>query len=276
MEDNIQNTDEAKIFLEKWKKDLKAIERDLVNLFTVRSDFEKLRKAVLAVKDIPPKDEAFVISFKVFTNLVLMGYVAFIVMGIRRHIKFNEKSISILGLLEGIKKHPEYISKSYFISLYHCEDIKPVGLWESEEFKKISDEEKKAIDDRAKNEVKKMWKETAEKEWEELVREGSDESLPPEVVEKDINELKGCVKDIENLADKYIAHLDRKRGPSKVSLNIIDNGLSKIEKIYKKYSRLLTGSSFVSLEPVPQFNDQKFFDEFEKWLVEKLGKNTTE
>jgi hypothetical protein len=268
MEANIQNIDEAKI-LDDWRGDLKTIEQDLGGLFIIRSAFEKLRKVVLVVEDIPPKDKAFVSSFKVFTDLVLQGYVAFIVMGIRRHIKFNEKSISILGLLEGIKKHPEYISKSYFISLYHCEDIEPEGSMVNEE--DLSDEEKKAIDNQAKNETKERCKKGAEKDWEELVREGSGESLPPEVVEKDIKELKKRVKNIEYLADKYIAHIDRKRRPSKVSLNKIDNGLSKIEKIYKKYLRLLTGSSPVSLEPVPQFNDQKFFDEFEKWLVEKLS-----
>jgi hypothetical protein len=262
----------ARIFLEKQKKDLKTIEQDLVNLFTVRSDFKKLRKVVLAVKDISMKDEAFASSFRVFTNLVLQGYLCFIVMGIRRHIKSDNKSISLRGLLERIKNNSNYISKSYFISLYHCEDIGPVGIMANEE--ELSNEEKKAINDRAKDEVKKMWKETAEKRWKEL--SGGCESLPPKLVGGDIDELKECVKYIEDLADKYIAHLDKKRKPSKVSLNIIDKGLSKIEEIYKKYSELLTGTCFVSLTSVPQFNDQKFFDEFKNWLVEIFKRGATE
>lgn len=274
MEDNIQNTDEAKIFLEKWKKDLTTIEQDLGGLFIVRSAFEKLCKVMLAVKDIPLKDKAFASSFKVFTDLVLQGYVAFIVMGIRRHIKSNDNSISLLGLLEKIKKNSKYISKSYFISLYHCEDVEPVGSMVNEE--ELSDEDKKAIDDRARNEAKEICKEGAEKDWKGLVREGSDESLPSEVVEKDIKELEECVKDIEDLADKYIAHIDRERGPSNVSLNKIDESLFKIQEIYKKYSRLLTSSALDLSKPVPQFNDKEFFDEFEKWLVEKLSKETTE
>jgi len=283
MENHIENKGEAEDFLEKWKKDLKAIEQDLSGLFIVRSAFEKLRKVVLAVKDISPKDEAFVSSFKVFADLVLQGYVAFIVMGIRRHMKPNKderkfkyerrfKSISLVGLLEGISKHPEYISKSYFISLYHCEDIEPEGSMVNEE--DLSDEEKKAIDDRAKVKARKICKEGAEGKWKKL--SGDCEFLPPEVVEKDIKELKECVEDIEDFADKYIAHLDRKRKPSKLTLNKIANSLSKIEELYKKCSELLTGSFPSSLEPVSQFSDKKFFDEFEKWLVKKFSKETTE
>lgn len=272
MEDNIQNTDEAKIFLEKWKKDLKAIEQDLVYSFALRRDFEKLRKVVFAVKDIPRKDKALASSFNVFTNLVLQGYVAFIAMGIRRHIKSNDNSISLLGLLEKIKKNSKYISKSYFISLSHWENARASGHMVNEE--KLSDEEKKAIDDRAKDEIKKICKERAEKEWEELI-EGSDESLPPEVIEEDICELECSAKNIEYFADKYIAHLDKNRKPPDLTLKKIDKSLSKIEEIYQKYAKLLTGSFLSSLESVPQFNDKKFFDEFKEWLVEKLGKEAT-
>lgn len=261
--------------MEKWKKDLKAIEQDLRGLFTTRGHFEKFRKVVLAVKGISPKDKAFSSSFNVFTDLVRIGYATFIVMGIRRHIKSKDKhndSISLLGLLEKIKKHSKYISKSYFISLYHCEDIELVGHMVNE--KELSDEEKKAIDDRAKNEAKEMCKETAVKEWKELL--GDCESLSPEIIERDICDLKCFSDTIEDLADKYIAHLDRNRKPPEITLNKIDKSLSKIEEIYKKYSKLLTGSSFNSLEPVPQFNDKEFFDEFENWLVEMFKRGTTE
>jgi hypothetical protein len=273
MEANIQNIDEAKI-LDDWRGDLKTIKQDLGGLFIVRTAFEKLRKVVLAVEGIPPKDKAFASSFNVFTNLVLQGYVAFIAMGIRRHIKSDDSSISLLGLLEKIKKNSKYISKSYFISLYHCEDIEPEGSMVNEE--DFSDEEKKAIDNQAKNETKERCKKRAEKDWEELVGKGSDESLLPEVIEEDICELECSAKNIEYFADKYIAHLDENRKPPDLTLEKIDKSLSKIEEIYKKYSRLLTGSALDLSKPVPQFNDKEFFDEFEKWLVEKLGKKTTE
>lgn len=102
MEENFQSTNKAEI-IEKWKKDLKVIEQDLVDLFTFKSIFEKFRKIVVVFENKSLKDKAFVSSFNVFANLVLRSYIVFIVMGIRRHIKSEENSISLLGLLDGIK-----------------------------------------------------------------------------------------------------------------------------------------------------------------------------
>ena len=181
----------------------------------------------------------------------------------------EEKNWKVISVREfSVKKSEEQHEPKY--SLQALEKARLIGFAEVVDFEKelakISDEEKKAIDDRTKEMMKEMWKETAEKRWKEL--SGDYESLPPEAIGSDINELKECVKDIEDVADEHIAHLDRNRKPPKVSLNTIDKGLSKIEEIYKKYSELLTDSSLNSLEAIAQFNNKKFFDEFEKWLVE--------
>lgn len=134
----------------------------------------------------------------------------------------------------------------------------------------LPDEEKKAVNARVRNEAKEMCEKAAVREREELIGKESNDSLPIEVVEKDVEILKLIVKDIEHLADRYIAHIDRKRGPSKVSLNKIDKAFLEIEKIYKKYSKILTGSCSVTLEKTYLFNINEFFDEFKKWLDEKF------
>jgi len=82
--------------------------------------------------------------------------------------------------------------------------------------------------------------------------------------------LKDSAKGIEDFADKYVAHHDRERDNIGVSINMIDQALENLEKIYKKYLMLVEGCALTSLTPTPQFNDQKFFDEFEIWLKERL------
>ena len=246
MGNNIRNTGKEK--LEKWKKDLESIEYDLMGLNALRRDFKKLRKVVkvvLSVKDCK-KDEPFLSSFGAFANLVLQGYVTFIVMGIRRQLKAKGNEISLIGILEDIKQNNQYISKKYLISLYLLR------------YQDVS------------NHNKEILKEMAEGDWKKLV--GDYEYLPSEVVENDIKKLKDSAKEIEYFADKYVAHHDRERDDIKagVTLNKIDPALENFGNIYKKYLMLVEGYALTSLTPTPQFNDQKFFDEFEIWLKERL------
>ena len=249
MGNNIRNTGEETVLLEKWKKDLESIEYDLMGLNALRSDFEKLRKVVkvvLSVEGCKSEDEPFLSSFKVFANLVLQGYVTFIVMGIRRQLKAKGNEISLIGILEDIKQNNQYISKKYLISLYL-----------------LSHQD-------ADNHIKEILKEMAEGDWKRML--GDYEYLPSEVVENDIKKLKDSAKEIEYFADKYVAHHDRERDNVKagVTLNKIDPALENFGNIYKKYLMLVEGCALISLTPTRQFNDQKFFDEFEIWLKERL------
>jgi len=244
MGNNIRNTGKEK--LEKWKMDLESIEYDLMRLYALRRDFKKVQDVVLSVKDCKSEDEPFLSSFKVFANLVLRGYVTFIVMGIRRQLKAKDDTISLIGILKDIKQNNQYISKKYLVSLYLLR------------YQDVS------------NHNKELLKEIAEGGWKRML--GDCEYLPSEVVENDIKKLKDPAKGIEYFADKYISHHDRKVDNSKagVTLNEIDEALENLEKIYKKYLRLVEGCALTSLTPTPQFNDQKFFDEFEIWLKERL------
>jgi len=277
MGNNIRNTGEERKKLEKWKKDLESIERELTYLNILRSDFEKFRKVVLLVEGCKSEDEPFLSSFKVFANLVLRGYVASIVMGIRRQLKAKGNEISLIGLLEDIKQNNQYISKSYYMSLHQQEDVKSTNLSVNED-EELSDEDEKAIENHIKDHIKERRKEIAEGGWKKLL--GDCEYLPSEVVESDIKKLKDPAEEIEYFADKYVAHHDRKVDNSKagVTLNKIDEVLKNFWDIYNKYLNLLKGAEIIlpegaeliSLTPTRQFNDQKFFDEFEIWLKERL------
>jgi len=245
MGNNIRNTGKEK--LEKWKKDLESIEYDLMRLCASRRDFEKVQDVVLSVKDCKSEDEPFLSSFGAFANLVLRGYVTFIVMGIRRQLKAKDDTISLIGILKDIKQNNQCISKKYLVSLYLLR------------YQDVS------------NHNKELLKEMAEGDWKKLI--GDCEYLLSEVVENDIKKLKDSAKEIEYFADKYLAHHDRERDDSKarrVTLNKINEALKNFGDIYKKYCRLVEGCALTSLTPTPQFNDQKFFGEFEIWLKERL------
>ena len=275
MGNNIRNTGKEK--LEKWKMDLESIEYDLMRLYALRRDFKKVQDVVLSVKDCKSEDEPFLSSFKVFANLVLRGYVASIVMGIRRQLKAKDDTISLIGILKDIKQNNQYISKSYYMSLHQQEDVKSTNLSVNED-EELSDEDEKAIENHIKDHIKERRKEMAEGGWKKLL--GDCEYLPSEVVESDIKKLKDPAEEIEYFADKYVAHHDRKVDNSKagVTLNKIDEVLKNFWDIYNKYLNLLKGAEIIlpegaeliSLTPTRQFNDQKFFDEFEIWLKERL------
>ncbi len=64
---------------------------------------------MLVVEDIPPRYETFATSLNVFRSLVFQGYVACIVIDIRRHIKSEDKNTSLVELFEDISKYSEYI-----------------------------------------------------------------------------------------------------------------------------------------------------------------------
>ena len=107
-----------------------------------------------------------------FYEFAAETYFASAVMGIRRQIKPHKDSISFVGLLQEIVKMPCVLSRKRFVSLYE----KDAQSEANHDFAQFAQESAKYID--------------------------------PNLVQQDLDKLKGLGHEVEIVANKQIAHTD--------------------------------------------------------------------
>ena len=68
-------------------------------------------------------------------------------------------------------------------------------------------------------------------------------------MQKDIDDLKAITLHVEDLADKSIAHLNKKGFQGSVTFGDLDASIDAFDRLVCKYLKLLTGSGYATLEP---------------------------
>ena len=96
--------------LEKWIRWIDIIRKETTSLLFFEDLFNSM-------KDIYLGNNVFKKDKFIFYDFIVNGYYGIAVMGIRRQLKIDCYSVSLLRLLTEIKEFPEILSKQYFCGI---------------------------------------------------------------------------------------------------------------------------------------------------------------
>ena len=187
-------------------------------------------------------------------------YLSHALAGLRRQIKPQKDSISLVGLLEEIAKNPEELSRSYYRSLCSQpnepdmnqvemegrEGLEEVGITGTSQLKDLIQ-----MDDFAP------------------YADASGKHVCPQMVEDDLKALKLAIEKHEEFADKRIAHWDKGEPDVIPTFGELDDCINLLDKTYVKYHFLFYAESIDTLMPTYQYEWKKIF--LVPWLKTGAG-----
>jgi hypothetical protein len=149
-------------------------------------------------------------------NWIADNYVAKITTGIRKIVDKKE-SISLYRLILQIKKNPEVITREYFVSQWRDDFLKKMG--------------------------------TADRTFDVFAKVG-EQTMDPERLDADIQELSEGTRLIKDFTDKWIAHWDENRANVQMpTFKDLDEALDIVDKVWCKYRLLLERSALDTRKP---------------------------
>jgi polyhydroxyalkanoate synthesis regulator phasin len=145
-----------------------------------------------------------------FTGLVKRSYAASAFMAIRRQLKTNDQSVSLLRLLS------ELAAQSHQLTLDRFKELQGEGNnkafdWRKDALEKLADDQNKNVVSRAR-------------------------------VESDIAEIKALTKQVEEIADRVVAHHDPRGSEANVSFDDLHTSIEALDRIVHKYIVFFIGS----------------------------------
>lgn len=204
--------------IEKWKNWLKRIKVEAQNLVMYRSMFKDVIEIINANTELHEDNH--------FYRYMNDSHIALIVMGLRRQIKNDKQSISLVRLLTEISEAPHLMSRENYTELYSDSSIAFL----------------------------------ADEHFDLFCENPNDQHVSKKMVLSDIQDFKESTELVESYADRFIAHSD-KRGSKKLpTFEDIDNCLKILDKIYCKYNVLFYAQSMDSLNPTFQYHWKKIFE----------------
>jgi hypothetical protein len=159
----------------------------------------------------------------VFFSFLRQCYVSHIAMSIRRHIKVDN-GISLMRLLGQIHDCANQFTYEFYLQRF---PIDPSYVnWQSVTFAPFSDDGK---------------------------------AVSAARVEKDMDDLKALTAQVEILADRTIAHLDKGGFAGAVTFDDLNACIDCFDRLFCKYLKLTTASGYATLEPTIICEWQKIF-----------------
>lgn len=160
----------------------------------------------------------------VFVRFVIRCYVSHIAMAIRSHLKQDKDSLSLMRLLVQIRDCAGQFTFQFFL---HQFPIDPSYVdWQSVTFALFSEDGK---------------------------------AVSPAIVQKDIDDLKALTAQVEGLADRSFAHLDKRGFDCLVTFSDLDKCIDAFDQLVCKYLKLISRSGYVTLEPTILANWARIF-----------------
>jgi hypothetical protein len=200
----------------KWRKWSEQIKRDLMELM----DYKQIHDHFINVVN-NNLDHVNQNNGKKFCDFVRKCYAVQAAVGIRRHMKSDKESISLMRLLEQMKECANQFADDYYRECF------PLRKSECDEsgFRHLENEK----------------------------------VISKQRIEGDIALLKEIANKVESLVDQRVAHLDKRGYREDVTYQDIDDSLNVFNEIACKYVALLTGHSYLTLKPEVQYNWKTIF-----------------
>ncbi len=176
-----------------------------------------------SVQDIIKKNPRIQVASD-FYNFLGNWYVAYSAMGVRRQVKIDPQSISFARLLTEISETPELLSRAYYKSLYTGSIVEP-------------------------------W---ADKHFDRLAGVG-EPHVPTVTVHAELSSLRDTARSCEELADRRIAHRDKRPMKRPPKFSELDRSIDLLDKLYVRYLRLFHAQAMETLMPTYQYDWQEIF-----------------
>jgi len=101
----------------------------------------------------------------------------------------------------------------------------------------------------------------AERGWSEQYAGTTGTHLDPSIPAADLHRLTSGAAKVKRYVDQHVAHADAVPATVTLTLDEVHDAIDLIGDLFKKYSNLLTASSYVFLEPAIQHNWKAVFRE---------------
>ena len=238
--------------LQKWLRWMEVIRNEVDGLLRDTSMFWEVQDIIRANLRIQKPST--------FYRYLGRTYLSHALASLRRQIRPNKDSISLIGLLDDIAKNPEQLSRSYYRSLCSHPDgpnicqiesegrttLAETGITDSSQLKKLIN-----MDDFAQ------------------YADASGKHVCPQMVKADRDGLKSAVEACEGFADKRIAHWDKDELEDVPTFGELDECIKLLDKTYVKYHVLFYAEWMDTLMPTYQYNWKTVF--IEPWIKTGLG-----
>lgn len=159
-----------------------------------------------------------------FHNWIRKNYASSIVVGIRRQLENDRKVISLIRLLTEIEAHNSLLTRSWYKKKHHYD-------WADVDFTNVA---------------------------------GKGDSFDKNIAHDDIKKLHDLGKNIEDYSHEYIAHKAAEPKGITPTYKEVDQFISALEVILKKYILLFTASGYTSILPTWQYDWTTIFNQ--KWI----------
>jgi hypothetical protein len=197
---------------------MKRIEGDIANrLMVPRQVHRKFVEVVNANMDHITRNSGWH-----FVDTVRHGYAAQVAMGIRRHVKSKNGSISIMRLIKQVGENARRFTYKFFLERFPIEHVN----WQEPTFGQFSDD-MIAVSDR--------------------------------ILTNDMQNLRALAKNVEDMVDKNIAHLDPKPHAVPVTFGDLEQCIDELNRLVCKYRTLFGEGGKSTLEPIILFDWEDIF-----------------
>ena len=213
--------------LKKWRKWMEIIQGEIQMLLRDTNMFWEVQDII--------RENPRIQKPSAFYRYLGRTYLSHALAGLRRQIKPQKDSISLVGLLDEIAKTPEELSRSYYHSL--CANPDRSDMIQMDDFAPYADT--------------------------------SGKHVCPKMVKADLNALKLTVEKHEAFADKRIVHWDKGEPDVIPTFGELDDCIKLLDKTYVKYHLLFYAESIDALMPTYQYEWKKIF--LEPWLKAVAG-----
>ncbi|MCG2682801.1 MAG: hypothetical protein L6306_04220 [Planctomycetales bacterium] len=202
-----------------WRGWAEKIRDDLTNEVNAQAVFAGFNEVVQKNKDWIDSHNG-----DLFTDFVMRSYAASAFLGIRRQLKINKDSVSLLRLLDQISKYADQITYDFYLTVF---PLKPRYIdWQKWTFRNLSDDGK---------------------------------SVCKRIVVADIADTKKLNTKIELVADRIFAHLDKRETNTVLTFDELRASIDHFNKLTCKYIAFLLGEGRSSLEAMFCYDWKKIF-----------------
>ncbi len=194
---------------DRWVEWANAIRVDITRLTYDKLIFDGFQDIVSAnVEHIAAN------SGGVFCHFVRRCYAAKAALGVRRHLKKRRGEVSLMHLMDQIRKCADQFTYDFYLSKYPRDEDNVE--WQKSTFRRFSHD---------------------------------GEKVAAEVVEQDIKSAEDIGAAIESLVDRQWAHMDKRGFDGKVTFSHLGSTIGLFDKLACKYLLLVTGGESTTLRP---------------------------
>jgi hypothetical protein len=215
--------------LEKWNRWLGdanldgSIAHELANLAVIREIHSGLKQMVDNNKNIQ--------KHSAFYSVMQMTYSQSALMYIRRQVRKENDSISLIMLAEDVQNNSELITKEFYSNLYTIN---------------------------RQDEEREQWKRLGERDFVKHFGGTLGDRLDPDIIERDIQKLTQVFDDSKGFIDRRLAHLDKREPTSIPMYSEIESWCDVLNEILRKYMLLIRAADY-KVAPILQHDWKSVF-----------------